>query len=320
MNLYRDEAVLKLNINNERVLGRQLEATRDRFNVGEVTRTDVSQAEARLASATSDRIQAEGNVQVSRGIYEQVVGQLPEGTLEKPEPLKNLPTSRGDVIAQAQEKNPDVIAAEYDERAARANIKVVKSDLLPKVDLVGQGGRSGNDGISDIEQDSASIMAQLTVPLYQRGAVTSQVREAKQLAGRNRMRLVAAQRDAIEQANTAWETLVTAQARIRSITAAARANRIALDGVRQEALVGSRTVLDVLDAEQELLDSQVSLVVAERDEIVARYDLLAAVGRLTAQALALNAEFYDPEAYYKQVRDKLWGLGSDEDEPAGTSK
>jgi outer membrane protein TolC len=163
-------------------------------------------------------------------------------------------------------------------------------------------------------------MAQLTVPLYQRGAVTSQVREAKQLAGRNRMRLVAAQRDAIEQANTAWETLVTAQARIRSITAAARANRIALDGVRQEALVGSRTVLDVLDAEQELLDSQVSLVVAERDEIVARYDLLAAVGRLTAQALALNAEFYDPEAYYKQVRDKLWGLGSDEDEPAGTSK
>ena len=315
MNLFRDEAVLRLNVNNERVLSRQLEATRDRFNVGEVTRTDVSQAEARLASATSDRIQAEGNVQISRGVYEQVIGKLPEGNLSKPEPIKDLPTSRTDVISIARDNNPDVIAASYDERAARDNIKVVKSDLLPKVDVVGRGGRSGNEGISDITRDSASIMAQLTVPLYQRGAVSSRVREAKQIAGRNRLRLIAAQRDATEQANTAWESLVTAQARIRSITAATRANRIALEGVRQEALVGSRTVLDVLDAEQELLNSQVSLVVAERDEIVARYDLMGALGRLTAQALSLNTEVYDPDQYYKSVRDKLWGTGSDQDDP-----
>lgn len=310
MNAFRDEAVLKLNINNERVLNRQLEATRDRFNVGEVTRTDVSQAEARVASATADRIQAEGNVQISRGIYEQVIGTMPTD-LSKPAPVPDLPASRKDVLAVAQQSNPGVLAAQYDERAARDNVTLVRSDLLPKVDLVGQGGRSRNDGISDLTRDSASIMAQLTVPLYQRGAVSSRVREAKQLAGRNRLRLIEAQRSATEDANNAWESLVTARARIRSITAAARANRIALEGVRQEALVGSRTVLDVLDAEQELLDSQVNLVVAERDEIVAQYQLMSALGRLTAQSLKLQTDYYDPDAHYEAVRDKLWGTGTD---------
>lgn len=315
MNAFRDNAVLRLNINNERVLSRQLEATRDRFNVGEVTRTDVSQAEARLSSATADRIRAEGDVQISRGIYEQVIGKLP-ADLSKPENVPNLPGSRQDAVMIARENNPGVLAASYDERAARDNVKVVKSDLLPKVDIVGQGGRSGNSGISDIDQNSASIMAQLTVPLYQRGAVTSRVREAKQIAGRNRLLLIEAQRDATEAANTAWESLATARARIRSIRAAVRANRIALEGVRQEALVGSRTVLDVLDAEQELLDSQVSLVVAERDEIVAQYQLLSALGRLTAQSLSLGTDYYQPDQHYKEIRDKLWGLGPELDKPA----
>lgn len=318
MNAFRDEAVLKLNVNNERVLNRQLEATRDRFNVGEVTRTDVSQAEARVASATADRIQAEGNVQISRGIYEQIIGTMPTD-LSKPAPVTELPASRKDALAIAQQTNPAVLAAQYDERAAQDNVTLVRSDLLPKVDLVGQGGRSRTDGISDLTRDSASIMAQLTVPLYQRGAVSSRVREAKQLAGRNRLRLIEAQRSATEDANNAWESLVTARARIRSISAAVRANRIALEGVRQEALVGSRTVLDVLDAEQELLDSQVNLVVAERDEIVAQYQLMSALGRLTAQSLNLQTDYYDPDAHYKAVRDKLWGTGTewrDKDNPS----
>jgi len=314
MNAYRDDSVLKLNINNERVLNRQLEATRDRFNVGEVTRTDVSQAEARVASATADRIQAEGNVQISRGIYEQVIGTLPSN-LSKPKPVTNVPATRKDAIDIAQQNNPGVVAATYDERAAQNNVKLVKSDLLPKVDLVGRGGRTSNYGTSDVTRDSASIMAELTVPLYQRGSVSSRVREAKQLAGRNRMRLIEAQRGATEDANNAWESLVTARARIRSISAAARANRIALEGVRQEALVGSRTVLDVLDAEQELLDSQVNLVVAERDEIVAQYQLMSALGRLTAQSLNLGTQYYDPDQHYKEVRDKLWGLGSESTDP-----
>ena len=315
MNLFRDEAVLRLNINNERVLARQLEATRDRFNVGEVTRTDVSQAEARVSGATADRIQAEGNVQISRGIYEQVIGRMP-GALEKPAAIVDLPKSRQESVQAAQDSNPDVVAALYDERASVSNVKVLTSDLLPRVDIVGQGGRTGSEVGSSVSRDSGSIVAQLTVPLYQRGFASSQVREAKQVVGRNRMLLMEAQRNATEDANNAWETLVAARARITSLAAAVRANRIALEGVRQEALVGSRTVLDVLDAEQELLDSQVNLVAAERDEIVAQYQLMSAIGRLTAQALSLNTDYYDPDRYYNKVRNKLWGLGKDIDQPA----
>lgn len=308
MDVFRDEAVLRLNINNEKVLARQLEATRDRFNVGEVTRTDVSQAEARLSRATADRIQAEGNLQISRGVYVQIVGQEP-GKLARPTSAKDLPTSRQESVAMAQDNNPSVRAALFDERSARKNVSVVRSELLPSVDVVGEGGRARNQSSSGVTRDAASITAQLTVPLYQRGSVTSRVREAKQLVSQNRLLLLEAKRTAIEDGNSAWESLTTARARIRSFSAEVRANRIALEGVQQEALVGSRTVLDVLDAEQELLDAQVNLVRAERDEAVAQYDLLAAVGRLTAADLNLETQIYNPQKHYNDVRDKLWGVG-----------
>jgi outer membrane protein len=308
MDVFRDAAVLRLNINNEKVLARQLEATRDRFNVGEVTRTDVSQAEARLSRATADRIQAEGDLQIGRGVFVQVVGQPPQD-LTKPPTVRDLPTSRDETIAMAQDNNPVVSVALFDERAAHENVTVVRSELLPKVDVVGEGGRSRNQSASNLTRDSASITAQLTVPLYQRGSVSSRVREAKQIVGRNRLLLSEARRQATEDGNSAWESLVTARARIRSFSAEVRANRIALEGVQQEALVGSRTVLDVLDAEQELLDAQVNLVRAERDELVAQYELLSSVGRLTGNGLSLNTELYTPEVYYNSVRNKLWGLG-----------
>ena len=308
MDVFRDAAVLRLNINNEKVLARQLEATRDRFNVGEVTRTDVSQAEARLSRATADRIQAEGDLQIGRGVFVQVVGQPPQD-LTKPPTVRDLPSNRDEAIAMAQNNNPVVTAALFDERAAQENVKVVRSELLPKVDVVGEGGRSRNQSASNLTRDSASITAQLTVPLYQRGSVSSRVREAKQVVGRNRLLLSEARRQATEDGNSAWESLVTARARIRSFSAEVRANRIALEGVQQEALVGSRTVLDVLDAEQELLDAQVNLVRAERDELVAQYELLSAIGRLTGNGLSLNTELYTPEVYYNSVRNKLWGLG-----------
>ncbi|MCG8547383.1 MAG: TolC family outer membrane protein [Alphaproteobacteria bacterium] len=312
MNVFRDEAVLRLNINNEKVLARQLEATRDRFNVGEVTRTDVSQAEARLSRATADRIQAEGDLQISKGVYQQIVGQEP-GKLSPPPDVKDLPSSRQESVAMAQDNNPSVRAAFFDERSARKNVSLVRSELLPRVDLVGEGGRAKNQSSTGTVRDSASVTAQLTVPLYQRGSVSSRVREAKQLVGQNRLRLLEAKRQATEDGNSAWESLITARARIRSFSAEVRANRIALEGVQQEALVGSRTVLDVLDAEQELLDAQVNLVRAERDEAVAQYDLLSAVGRLTASDLSLDTQIYDPQKYYNDVRDKLWGLGDSTD-------
>ena len=155
LNVYRDQSVVQLNINNERVLTRQLEATRDRFNVGEVTRTDVSQAEARLASARAARVQAEGALQISRGIYEQIIGKVPE-SLAKPDPVPQLPTSRQETIDGARKDNPSVLAADYDERAARENVSVVQSDLLPKVDIVGQGGRGVNQSSTEYDQATAA--------------------------------------------------------------------------------------------------------------------------------------------------------------------
>lgn len=313
VDVVRDTAVLNLNENNEKVLQRQREATRDRFNVGEVTRTDVAQADARLARARADRIGAQGNLQISKGVYEQIIGKVP-GQLEAPANLSDLPGGRDEALQWADESNPIVVAARYDEMASRDSVDVAESELLPKLDVVGEGGRSKDYLLGTTAMNAASVTAQLTIPLYQRGFVSSQVREAKQIVGRDRLRLAVARRSAAEQANNAWESLVATRAQIVSINSVVRASQIALEGVRQEALVGSRTVLDVLDAEQELLDAKVNLVRAQRDEILAQYKLAAAVGRLTAKALNLGVEEYDPLKNYNEVENKLWGVGGSIDD------
>lgn len=313
VDVVRDTAVLELNINNERVLRRQQEATRDRFNVGEVTRTDVAQADARLARARADRIRAQGNLKISKGVYEQIVGKAP-GQLESPGDVTELPGNREEALQWADSSNPSVVAARHDEQASRNGVDLAESELLPKLDVIGEGGRSKDFLLGTTAMNAASVTAQLTIPLYQRGFVTSRVREAKQIVGRDRLRLSAARRSASEVANNAWESLVTTRAQIESINSEVRASRIALEGVRQEALVGSRTVLDVLDAEQELLDAQVNLVRAQRDEIVAQYQLSAAVGRLTAKGLNLDVPVYDALKHYNAVESKLWGLGGSIDE------
>lgn len=306
MDVFREEAVLRLNINNEQVLSRQLQATRDRFNVGEVTRTDVAQAESRLARATAERIQAEGDLEVSRAFYEQIVGAKP-AAVPNPGYPASLPAEVDEAKALARDGNPAVVSAIYDERAARANVEAVKGELLPSVDLVGEASRSRNEGTPDRTVDDITVTAELTVPLYQQGAVSSRIREAIELAGENQLQVEEARRAAIEDAKSGFEQLLTARASIQSREAEVRAAKIALEGVEQEAAVGSRTVLDVLDAEQELLDAQVSLVLDQRDAIVASYELLAAVGRLTARELGLAVDLYDQKAHYLQVRDKLWG-------------
>lgn len=305
----RDEAVLRLNINNEEVLRRQLQATRDRFSVGEITRTDVSQAEARLSGATADRIQAEGNLKISRANFENAVGVAP-GRLASPPPLSGLPASVQEAVNKARGNHPDVVAAGYVERASLQTVKSVRGELLPTLTVTGSLDQRYEFSTNNNRQDSAEIQLDLSVPLYQRGAVYSRLREAKQDAGRSRLDLETSKRDVIEAATDAWETLVTARARIKSFQAQIAANEIALDGVRREAAVGSRTVLDVLDAEQELLDSRVSLVRAERDEVVASYELKSAVGDLSAANLSLPVEIYNPLGHYNEVREKIAGGSS----------
>ena len=306
MAVLRDQAVLELNRYNERVITRQLEAARDRFSVGEVTRTDVAQAEARLARALADRIQAEGNLEVSRTAYERLVGE-PPGALAPPTLPQDLPASRDQAIAVALEGNPTVFAAQFAALSAQDNIRAVRGELYPTVNLNAGLSRDYDRTTSGSRVDLASLAAELTVPLYQAGAVASRVREAKEVAGQALTQIEEARRAAIESATESWENLTTARARIQSLQTQIAAAEIALEGVQQEALVGTRTVLDVLDAEQELLDARVNLVVSQRDFAVATLSLAAAIGTLTAERLQLPVDYYDPNVHYEYVRNKWWG-------------
>lgn len=310
LDVVRDSAVLELNIQNEARLEKQLEATQDRFEVGEVTRTDVAQAESRLSRARADRVSAMGALETSKAVYEQVIGEAP-GSLIQPQSSLDLPTSRDEAIAMASERNPDVVASEFDRESALRQIRVQVADLLPSVDLTGSASRSKNQTGSDSRTDDMTIEASVTIPVYQGGFETSQVRQAKQTAAQSLRQIEEARRAAVEDATSSWETYQTSLAQIRAFEEEVRATTIALEGVQQESAVGSRTVLDVLDAEQELLNARVSLVRSQRDALVAQFDLVSAVGSLTARNIGLNVNLYDENAHYDSVKDKWWGLGED---------
>ena len=308
VNVVRDQAVVRLNVNNERVLKRRLEATQDRFRVGEVTRTDVAQAESRLSRARADRIAAEGALARSRSTYGKVIGAAP-GAVEAAAPLDELPESAESAVELARMESFAVLRSDEAERAARERIDEVAAELLPALRVSGEVSHATDTAGRGSESDTASVTARVTMPLYQSGAVRSRVRAAKHDAARRRYERDTAKRNAVEQATVAWEELETARAQIQALTAEARAARIALEGVRQEESVGSRTVLEVLDAEQELLDAQVRLARAERDHVVASYRLRAAVGRLTARDLGLPVAHYDPDDNYRRARRQLFGIG-----------
>ena len=305
--VFRDEAVLKLNINNEQVLKRNLEATRDRFEVGEITRTDVHQAEARLAGTVADRIEAEGALEASRATYLNIVGMPAPTTLVAAELPKGLPKSQEEVTMVAAVKNPSVISAEFDRLALKDNVDEIRGELLPSLSVSTGVSRKIQSAGEEGRIDSAELTLNLTVPLYQQGEVFSRLREAKQDVAEQIQVTDQTRRDAVEEATKAWKSLLTARARVASFKTQIDANLVALEGVRREAQVGSRTVLDVLDAEQESLDSRVSHVSAQRDELRAVFELKAAMGQLTAHELKLPVAAYDPIDNYQKVRDKWFG-------------
>ncbi len=306
VDVFRDQAVLELNVNNEQVLKRQLEATRDRFMVGEITRTDVHQAEARLARATADRIEAEGRREASRAAFKNVIG-IPSGKLAAPKPPMDQPKNVGNAVEAAVTGNPAVISAEYTGKALIDNVVKTRGELLPSIDLSGTASRAFDASSETSRFDSYEALVTLTMPLYQSGSVYSRLREAKQKAAEQRLKIDQARRDATESATRSWEKLQTVRARIDSFRTQIKASEVALEGVEREATVGSRTVLDVLDAEQELLDAKVSLVGAQRDEIVAIFELKEATGTLTARHINLPVDSYDPENHYREVREKWFG-------------
>lgn len=310
LNVFRDEAVLKLNINNEQVLKRQLEATRDRFEVGEITRTDVHQAKARVAGAAADRIESEGNLEASRAAYRNVAGQVAPRNLKAPAQPSGQPSSQDEANKAAAIGNPNVLAAEFDRMALKDNVDEVRGELLPSLDLNFSVRRDFENASNENVSRSESVTASVTVPIYQQGAVYSRLRQAKQEVAEQVLATDEARRDSVEAATRSWENLVSARARVASFKAQMDANVVALEGVEREAQVGSRTVLDVLDAEQELLDSRSNHIRAQRDQLVAVFELKAAMGQLTAKDMKLKVTPYDPAGHYRQVRDKWFGGSS----------
>lgn len=311
MDVLRDRAVLGLTANQVTVLERQLQASRDRFEVGDVTRTDVAQSEARLATAQTNRIAAQGALDVSLEAYRRLVGQVP-GDLASPALDMPLPQLIDDAIALAVETNPDLAAARFAEKAAQKDVASAKGAVLPSLDASASITRTVGDrpialDVGTIETTTKVAGVTLTVPLYQSGAEYAAVRRAQQLRSQRMLEIASAERQVVERVRTAWVALKTAQATIESAKLAISANDLALEGVRQEQMVGTRTILDVLDAEQELLDSKVALTRAERDEVVAVYQLLGAMGQLDARALDLAVEIYDPAENLDRVRHRWFG-------------
>lgn len=307
----RDQTLVEVNRNNEAVLRKQLEATQERFRVGEVTRTDVAQAESSLAQATATRIASEGQLEVSRAEYVRAVGH-PPGRLVFPRERPALPGTREEALTLAASNNPAVISANFTELAARDNIDVIRGQLMPQISIVGALSRSYAPSVTllNSREDVASVTAQLTMPLYEGGAIYSQTRQAEQTVGQRRSQVDDARRQAVQQATQNWETLNAARAAIASFASAVRAAQIALEGIQQEALVGSRTVLDVLISQQQLFTTQSQLVGAQHDAALAEFNLAAAEGRLIAPELKLPVQLYDMEQHYKAVKDKWAGFGN----------
>ena len=309
LDVVRDQALLEVNRNNVAVLRKQLEATQDRFRVGEVTRTDVAQAEASLAQAVGQLVTAQGNLETSRAEYVRAVGHSP-GTLMLPRERPALPATVEEAASLAANNNFNVISANFVELAARDNIDFVRGQLLPQISIVGTLNRALGPSVvqNSSLQQLGTIAVQMTMPLYEGGAIYSQTRQAQQTVGQRRSQVDDARRAAVQLATQSWSILQAARASISSFASAVRAAQIALEGTQQEALVGTRTVLDVLIQNQTLLTTQSQLVTAEHDAALAEFNVAAATGRLIAPELKLPVKLYDMERHYKEVRDKWIGF------------
>ncbi|MBV1697992.1 MAG: TolC family outer membrane protein [Hyphomicrobiales bacterium] len=308
MNLLRDQAILDLNRRNVEVLTEQLKQTRDRFNVGEVTRTDVAQAESRLAAGRSALLGAQSNYVTSQANYRRVIG-VDAGRLAPGTPVDRLsPRTLPRAIAEGQAQSPSVLAAAYGVDVAALAVKVSEGALYPSLTLTASVTQGTNPAFETLQQTAASAVAALTVPIYQGGAEYSTIRQSKETLGQQRLNLDVNRDQARATVVQSWGQLDAAKAQIEATTAQVNAAEIALNGVREEARVGQRTTLDVLNAQQELVNARSALVTAQHDRVVASFTLLAAVGGLSMPHLGLNVDIYDPMVHYQQVRDAWIGV------------
>jgi outer membrane protein len=302
----RGQESLRIAQENVSVLTRQLDESNARFEVGEITRTDVAQSQARLAAAKASLSSAQATLAVARANYAQVVGQNPADLTPEPSLAELLPVSVEQAFDAAEANNPAVQAARYGERAAAARVAQAKSAYLPTVSAGASLGYSANEVNGEYKQFgeydraiSGAITAR--VPLFTGGLNASNVRAAKERENAARIAVEGAKRTVVQQVSAAWSTLLAARANLVSNEEQVRATRIAFEGVRQEQQVGLRTTLDVLNAQQELRAAELALVTARRDEYVASAGVLQAMGALDVAKLAPGVERYDPKTSYDRV-------------------
>ncbi|HLH93799.1 MAG TPA: TolC family outer membrane protein [Xanthobacteraceae bacterium] len=309
MNMLRDAALLELQRNNVKVLEALLRQTRDRFDAGELTRTDLAQAESSLAAGRSSLHAAESNYITSRSAYVQVIGVEP-GRLANASPVDRFfPRSLRAALELAAGQNPAITTAMYNVDAAVEQVKVQESALYPNLSLNGslQKSYGSQSQLSNLESLSGSVVGQLTIPISQGGAEYANIRQAKETLGQRRLDLDTARLSVQQNVIQSWGQLEAAKAQIDANIAQVTSAEIALDGVREEARVGQRTTLDVLNAQQALVQARTALVTAQHDRVVASYTVLAAVGSLSPRILGLRVQSYDPAVHYQQVRDQWFG-------------
>jgi outer membrane protein len=304
-----DQQLLGLDRQNEQVLGDELRAINDRFRVGELTRTDVAQAEAALAQAIATRETAEGNLETARASFVRTVGATPPRDLADPQPLRLPVASEIEAAELATKNNPSVIADLFNEAESKDAIDVAFASLGPQIYLQGQGFQQVGQSLRGTSTYGLQGTINLTLPLYQGGSEYAAIRQARQNYQQAVRQTQDARRAAREQAVQAWDTLVAARAATGSSRVAVRSAEIAVEGTEREALVGSATTQEVLIQQQNLLSAQITLVQNITSIVTASYGVASAIGRLTAKDLGLAVPLYDETAYYNAVRDRLWGTG-----------
>ncbi|KQW23096.1 channel protein TolC [Afipia sp. Root123D2] len=308
MDYLRDSAIVEVQKSNVRVLDQTLKQTRDRFNVGEVTRTDVAQSEAQLAAGRTQLLTAESNLTTTRANFRRIIGSDPMQLAPGSPVDRFLPKTLQTAVNLGLIENPNVTAAMYGIDVSHLQVKINEGALFPTVTLQGSVQQAYEPTLAYSRQFSASAVANLSVPIYQGGAEYALIRQSKESLAQQRLNLDRVRDQARADIAQAWGQLLAGKAQVSSAQSQVEAAEIALNGVREEARVGQRTTLDVLNQQQALVNARVALVTAQHDRVVASYSVLNAVGRLSPQVLRLKTSIYDPNVHYQQVRDSWIGV------------
>jgi len=308
MDYLRDAAVLEVQRSNTRVLEQTLKQTRDRYSVGLVTPTDVAQSEAQLAAGQTQELAAEATLNTTRANFRRIIGNEPSQLAPASPVDRYFPATLQEATMIALVENPNVTSAMHGIDVSFLNVKVNEGALFPTVSVQATVQKTWQQTITQIWQFSASAVAQVNVPIYQGGAEYSLIRQSKETLAQQRLALEQVRDQARADLASAWGQLVASKSQVASSQSQVDASEIALNGVRQEATVGQRTTLDVLNQQQALVNARLALVTAQHDRVVASYTVLSTTGRLSPQVLQLPTPVYDPSVHYHQVRDSWAGV------------